>query len=103
MSEIKHREHLEHENSPVDKWKHFQDNYRKANPASALRIVLLVIVGYFGYKQFIQDPKEKQAAEAMFRAEDYFRMDSVRLALNGDAVNAGFVKIISRYQRHKSC
>ena len=29
MSDIKNREHLEHEISPVDKWKHFQDNYGK--------------------------------------------------------------------------
>ena len=96
MSEIKHREHLAAEVSPLDKWKHFQDNYgRKA--AIGLSLVLILILGYFGYKQFILDPKEKQASEAMFRAEDYFRADSIRLALNGDAVNAGFVKIISRY------
>jgi tetratricopeptide (TPR) repeat protein len=101
MSDIKHREHLEREISPVDKWKHFQDNYgRKAT--IGLTIVLLAVLGYFGYKQFILDPKEKQASEAMFRAEDYFRMDSVRLALNGDAVNAGFVKIISRYSGTKA-
>jgi tetratricopeptide (TPR) repeat protein len=101
MSDIKLREHLEREISPVDKWKHFQDNYgRKA--AIGLTIVLLAVLGYFGYKQFILDPKEKQASEAMFRAEDYFRMDSVRLALNGDAVNAGFVKIISRYSGTKA-
>src|SRR5450631_1546694 len=101
MSDIKLREHLEREISPVDKWKHFQDNYgRKAT--IGLTIVLLAVLGYFGYKQFILDPKEKQASEAMFRAEDYFRMDSVRLALNGDAVNAGFVKIISRYSGTKA-
>src|ERR1700676_323285 len=96
MSDIKHREHLKHEVSPVDKWKHFQDKYgRKAG--ISLVLILIVVLGYFGYKQFIQDPKEKQASEAMFRAEDYFRTDSIRLALNGDAINAGFVKIISRY------
>ncbi len=101
MSDIKLREHLEREISPVDKWKHFQDNYgRKAT--IGLTIILLAVLGYFGYKQFILDPKEKQASEAMFRAEDYFRMDSVRLALNGDAVNAGFVKIISRYSGTKA-
>ncbi|HEY1869575.1 MAG TPA: tetratricopeptide repeat protein, partial [Chitinophagaceae bacterium] len=65
-------------------------------------ILLLLVLGYFGYKQFILDPKEKQATEAMFRAEDYFRADSLRLALNGDAVNAGFVKIISRYKGTKA-
>jgi TolA-binding protein len=33
----------------------------------------------------------------MWKAEDYFRQDSVRLALNGDGPNQGFLKIISRY------
>jgi tetratricopeptide (TPR) repeat protein len=101
MSDIKHREHLKHEVSPVDKWKHFQDKYgRKAG--ISLVLILIVVLGYFGYKQFIQDPKEKQASEAMFRAEDYFRTDSIRLALNGDAINAGFVKINSRYSGTKA-
>ena len=96
MSDIKHREHLENEISPVDKWKNFQDKNGKKY-GIALSLILLVVLGYFGYKQFILEPKEKQATEAMFRAEDYYRIDSIRLALNGDAVNAGFVKIINRY------
>jgi tetratricopeptide (TPR) repeat protein len=101
MSDIKKREHLEDEISPVDKWKHFQDNYgRKAG--IGLGLILIVILGYFGYKQYILDPKQKQASEAMFRAEEYFRADSIRLALNGDAVNAGFVKIINRYSGTKA-
>jgi tetratricopeptide (TPR) repeat protein len=97
MSDIKHREQLALEVSPVDKWKHFMDNYGK-KAGIGLALVLILIFGYLGYKQFILEPKEKQASEAMFRAEDYFRMDSLRLALNGDAVNAGFIKIISRYK-----
>ncbi len=101
MADIKHREHLEREISPVDKWKHFQDNYGK-KAVIAVSAILIVVLGYLGYRQFILEPKEKQASEAMFRAEDYYRMDSVRLALNGDAVNAGFLKIISRYSGTKA-
>ncbi len=101
MSDIKNREHLENEVSPVDKWKHFQDNYGRKS-AIGLASVLILILGYFGYKQYILEPKEKQASEAMFRAEEYFRADSIRLALNGDAVNAGFVKIVSRYSGTKA-
>ena len=101
MSDIKHREHLENEISPVDKWKNFQDKNGKKY-GIALSLILLVVLGYFGYRQFILEPKEKQATEAMFRAEDYYRIDSIRLALNGDAVNAGFVKIISRYSGTKA-
>lgn len=96
MSEIKHPEHLEHQKTIVDSWMDYQDRYGKQT-LIALVILLALVGGYFGYKHFIQEPKEKQAEEAMFRAEDYFRMDSVRLALNGDNVNAGFVKIISKY------
>jgi tetratricopeptide (TPR) repeat protein len=101
MSDIKQREHLEHEVSPVDKWKHFQENYGKKY-GIALSVILIVVLGYFGYKQYILEPKEKQASESMFRAEDYYRMDSIRLALNGDAVNAGFVKIINRFSGTKA-
>ncbi len=101
MSDIKHREHLELEISPAEKWKNFQDQYGKKS-LIGLSLFLILILGYFGYQQFVLEPKEKQASEAMFRAEDYYRMDSVRLALNGDAVNAGFVKIISRYKGTKT-
>jgi tetratricopeptide (TPR) repeat protein len=101
MSEIKNREHLENEISPLDKWKHFEENYGKKS-AIGIALVLILILGYFGYKQYILDPKEKQASEAMFRAEEYFRADSIRLALNGDAVNAGFAKIITRYSGTKA-
>jgi tetratricopeptide (TPR) repeat protein len=101
MSDIKHREHLGQEISPVDKWKHFQDNYGQ-KVAIGLGLILIVVLAYFAYKQFFLDPKEKQANEAMFRAEDYYRADSVNLALNGDAVNAGFVKIASKYSGTKA-
>src|SRR5882672_3582369 len=96
MSDIKNREHLEREISQADKWKNFQDNYGK-KAAIGISLVLIIVLGFFAYKQWIFDPKEKQASEAMLRAEEYYRMDSVRLALNGDAVNAGFVKIINRF------
>jgi tetratricopeptide (TPR) repeat protein len=101
MSEIKHREHLEHEISPVDKWKHFQDNYGK-KAGIGIALILIIVFGYLGYKQFIIEPKEKDASEAMYRAEDFYRMDSIRLALNGDGVKQGFIKIISRYKGTKA-
>jgi TolA-binding protein len=38
----------------------------------------------------------------MFHAEEYYKMDSTRLALEGDNINAGFLKIISRYSGTKA-
>jgi tetratricopeptide (TPR) repeat protein len=59
--------------------------------------IFLIVGGYFAYRQLVQLPEEKKASEAMFKAEEYFRMDSVQLALNGDGTHPGFVKIISNY------
>jgi hypothetical protein len=60
-------------------------------------VVILGGGGWLGYKNFIKAPKEKKAANAMFKAEEYYRLDSAKQALNGDGVNAGFLKIISQY------
>ena len=63
----------------------------------SIAALILIVGGYLAYQNFFKAPKEQQAAEAMWKAEDYYRMDSARLALNGDGPNAGFLKIISRY------
>lgn len=63
----------------------------------ALTAVILVIAAFLGYKEFVSKPAIKKANEALFRAEAYFREDSLQLALNGDAINPGFVKIIDKY------
>jgi tetratricopeptide (TPR) repeat protein len=60
-------------------------------------VLLLAVAGYFVYKNYFQKPKEEKAAEALFKAEEYYRMDSSRLALNGDGQNMGLLKVIDRY------
>lgn len=101
MSEIKHPEHLQHKKTVAESWIQYQERYGKQTLIAI--VVLVVIAGsYAGYKHYVQEPKEKQAEEAMFRAEDYFRMDSVKLAVEGDNVNAGFAKIITKYPDTKA-
>ena len=39
---------------------------------------------------------------ALFKAEEYYRLDSVRLALNGDGANPGLLKVISQYSGTKA-
>lgn len=60
-------------------------------------IVILGIGGWYIYKNFFKGPKEEKAVEAMFKAEEYYRIDSVNLALNGDGQYDGFLKIISKH------
>jgi hypothetical protein len=59
--------------------------------------LLLLIGGFWAYKNYFQKPAEEKAADAMFKAEDYYRQDSVNLALNGDGQYIGFLKIIDKY------
>ncbi len=68
----------------------------------ALGSIVFVILAYFGFQKFYITPKEKNAASQMFMAEKYFEMDSLNLALNGDGINPGFLRIISDYKLTKS-
>ncbi|HTI93435.1 MAG TPA: tetratricopeptide repeat protein [Puia sp.] len=101
MSEIKHPAHLEDEKNPVAELHSAWEKYGK-QLSIALAAIILVVGGFFAYRSMVSEPNEKKASEAMFRAEEYYRMDSARLALNGDQVNAGFLKIISNYGSTKA-
>ncbi|MEP7277263.1 MAG: tetratricopeptide repeat protein [Bacteroidota bacterium] len=85
----------------VDKITGFWYQYSKQILVAAA-IVIVAGVGIFGYYHLISEPKEKKASEAMRYAEEYFRQDSVKLALQGDNLNAGFLKIIKSYSGTKA-
>jgi tetratricopeptide (TPR) repeat protein len=59
--------------------------------------VVVVVLGYFGYNNYIYKPKVAEAAASMFQAERYFEQDSMKLALYGDGNNFGFLYIIDEY------
>src|SRR5581483_2759720 len=101
MSEIKQPAHLEEEKNPVVQFQNAWDKYGK-QASYVLLAIIVIIGGYLAYRNFISEPKEKQAGEAMFHAEEYYRMDSTRLALNGDNINPGFLKVLSKYSGTKA-
>jgi tetratricopeptide (TPR) repeat protein len=80
----------------VEKVTGFWNQYSK-QILIGLAAILIVGGGIFGYNYFISGPNEKKASEAMRYAEEFFRQDSVKLALEGDNLNPGFLKIISKY------
>jgi tetratricopeptide (TPR) repeat protein len=59
--------------------------------------ILVVVGGWYAYKQFMVKPKEEKAADLMFGAEKFYRADSLNKALNGDGVTKGFLYIIKNY------
>jgi len=92
---------VQHQPESVDRAKDFWSQYSRPITIAVLAIIILA-AGYFAYKKFVKEPKEAKAAEAIFRAEDYYRMDSLNLALNGDGINPGFVKIADQYSGTKA-
>jgi tetratricopeptide (TPR) repeat protein len=96
MSEIKKPAHIEEEKNVVAEVEQFWNKYGKLI-GYVIGGIVIIIVGFLGYKNFVQEPNEKKAMEAMYHAEEYYRMDSVKLALNGDNINAGFAKIVAKY------
>ena len=49
-------------------------------------VLVVIVLGYFGFNRFYLAPRETEAQGQMFMAEKYFEMDSLNKALNGDKV-----------------
>lgn len=101
MPEIKKPAHLEEEKNPVAELRNTWERYGK-QASYVLIAILLIVGGYLAYRNWVADPNERKAVDAMFRAEYYYRVDSSRLALNGDGANYGFLKVIARYSGTKA-
>ncbi len=80
----------------ITKAKDFWGRYGKILSIASIAVILLA-GGWYVYNNFVKKPKEMKAADVIFKAEEYFRMDSVNLALNGDGLNWGFLKVASKY------
>lgn len=63
----------------------------------AIAAVLILGGGWFAYQEYVVKPKEEKAAEALFKAEQYFAMDSSKLVLNGDGQYKGVLNVISNF------
>lgn len=88
-------------NEGLETVKGFWENNKKI--IIGISTALIVTVGgWYLYKNYVQQPKEEKAAEAMFKAQKYFANDSLDLALNGDGQNKGFLNVISNYGGTKS-
>ena len=65
--------------------------------------VVVIIVGFLGYKNLISDPKENKATEAIFVGEQYFGASNYEVALNGDSISyEGFLNIAKEYSGTKA-
>ncbi|MFY7652774.1 MAG: tetratricopeptide repeat protein [Chitinophagaceae bacterium] len=58
--------------------------------------------GAVAYKQLIEKPKEEKAADALFKAQQYFALDSSKLVLDGDGNAKGVLYVINNYSGTKA-
>jgi tetratricopeptide (TPR) repeat protein len=96
MSDKKIVQEQDSSEAVIAKAKDFWGKYGKIITGASL-VLLLTVGGWYIYQNYFKKPKENKAAEAMFKAEEYFRQDSVNLALNGDGQHLGFLKVIDKY------
>jgi tetratricopeptide (TPR) repeat protein len=64
--------------------------------------IIVIVGGIYAYKKLIIGPKELEAQSQMFYAEQYFEKDSLKLAMNGDGTNPGFIQIVDEFSSTKS-
>src|SRR6476661_8689448 len=96
MAEVKTVERRTEQPEVVERARDFWS--QNSRPLTIALIALIVLMGgYLAYKYLYQKPREQKAAEAIFKAQEYYGVDSFRLALNGDGLNPGFLKIASNY------
>lgn len=60
-------------------------------------VLVLAVGGYFAYSNFVVAPEERKAEELIWKAQEYYKVDSFAKALNGDGQSAGFLRVISRH------
>ncbi len=63
---------------------------------------VVIVAGYLSFTKLYIQPREADALEQMFAAEQYFEKDSFNLAINGDGNYLGFLDIIDDYGMTKA-
>lgn len=60
-------------------------------------IIVALVGGWYFYQTQVVAPKEQQAANAIYKAQENFAMDSINTALNGNSTDKGFLYVINNY------
>ena len=62
----------------------------------------VILIGFYAYRLLVVKPKEDKATEEIWKAEQYFEIDSLDLALVGDGLYPGLEDIVSDYAGTKA-
>lgn len=95
MAEKKQDEILDIEKKIISAEHYVEEN--KKSLGIIVGAIAVILVGYLGYKQYWVKPQEEDAAKAIFYAQQYFKLDSLDLAMNGRGKEMGFKQIIEDF------
>jgi|SRR3954454_21710299 TolA-binding protein len=87
-----------------DSWLRIEAFLKKYQKAILIVVgaVVVIVGGWYAYQNMVVEPKEEQAADAIYKAEANFAQDSLKAALNGVGTTRGFLYIINNYGGTKS-
>ncbi len=89
-------------NSALDKASNFIEENKKSLAVIVSTVLGLVIL-FFAYQKFYLAPRETEAANQMYKAQNYWEQKNWDKAIKGDGSGfPGFEKIISEYANTKS-
>ncbi len=80
----------------INKTEHFVDQNKKSL-GIILGALFIAVAGYLFYQKIYVAGKEKEASSLLFHAEEYFKNDSLNLAINGDGNNPGLEELVNDY------
>ena len=63
--------------------------------------IIIIVGGFWAYQKYYKIPQGEKALSQMFVAEQYFEIDSFKLALHGDGNYPGFIDIVDNYSNTK--
>lgn len=98
--EIKGDQRLENIEETLGKTEQFIVKNQKVI-TGLIAVIVLVVLGYFGFHKYYLEPKTAEAHEQMYSAQFYFQIDSLEKALYGDGNHLGFIDIAEEYSMTK--
>ncbi|MDG5800024.1 tetratricopeptide repeat protein [Marinilabiliaceae bacterium ANBcel2] len=89
---------IENVESALGRTEKFIEENQKLLTIGVLALILLV-GGYWAYKQLYMEPREQEAQVQIFHAQHHFGNENFEAALEGDGINSGFLEIIDDFSR----
>lgn len=93
---IKHGDSMQEVEQALTKTEQFLENHLNL-VLYVIGGIIVVVLGVLGIQRYYVSPKNAEAQEQIYGAQNHFSKDSFNLALNGDGVSLGFLDIIDNY------